>query len=70
MEELEHSAGAGGNGGFLPALQQTANVACLPGIVGKACAMPDAHSGYGFAIGNVAATDLGNPDAVVSPGGN
>ena len=27
------------------------------------------HSGYGFAIGNVAAMDMGNPEAVVSPGG-
>jgi RNA-splicing ligase RtcB len=24
--------------------------------------------GYGFAIGNVAAMDMSNPDAVVSPG--
>ena len=31
--------------------------------------MPDIHSGYGFAIGNVAAFDMGNPEAVVSPGG-
>jgi tRNA-splicing ligase RtcB (3'-phosphate/5'-hydroxy nucleic acid ligase) len=30
--------------------------------------MPDLHSGYGFAIGNVAAMDLDDPDAVVSPG--
>ena len=27
------------------------------------------HSGYGFAIGNVAAFDMGDPEAVVSPGG-
>lgn len=27
------------------------------------------HSGYGFAIGNVAAFDMSNPDAIVSPGG-
>ena len=32
-------------------------------------AMPDLHSGYGFAIGNVAAFDVGDPSAVVSPGG-
>lgn len=31
--------------------------------------MPDIHSGYGFAIGNVAAFDVGNPNSVVSPGG-
>jgi tRNA-splicing ligase RtcB len=50
------------------AADQVANVACLPGIVGYAMAMPDAHWGYGFPIGGVAATD---PDAggVVSPGG-
>ena len=28
--------------------------------------MPDIHSGYGFAIGNVAAVDLADPDAVVT----
>jgi len=32
-------------------------------------AMPDLHSGYGFAIGNVAAFDTADPAAVVSPGG-
>lgn len=31
--------------------------------------MPDIHSGYGFAIGNVAATDAEGPEGVVSPGG-
>lgn len=31
--------------------------------------MPDLHSGYGFAIGNVTAVDMQDPDAVVSPGG-
>ena len=31
--------------------------------------MPDVHSGYGFAIGNVAAFDMDDPQAVVSPGG-
>lgn len=31
--------------------------------------MPDVHSGYGFAIGNVAAFDMSNPEAIVSPGG-
>jgi tRNA-splicing ligase RtcB len=48
--------------------EQLANVACLPGIVGAACAMPDAHWGYGFPIGGVAAFD---PDegGVVSAGG-
>jgi tRNA-splicing ligase RtcB (3'-phosphate/5'-hydroxy nucleic acid ligase) len=32
-------------------------------------ALPDVHSGYGFAIGNVAAFDMSNPEAIVSPGG-
>lgn len=31
--------------------------------------MPDIHSGYGFAIGNVCAVDVTDPEAVVSPGG-
>jgi hypothetical protein len=31
--------------------------------------LPDIHSGYGFAIGNIAAFDVSNPDSVVSPGG-
>lgn len=31
--------------------------------------LPDIHSGYGFAIGNIAAFDVSNPEAVVSPGG-
>jgi len=49
-------------------LEQLTNVATLPGIVGAACAMPDAHWGYGFPIGGVAAFD---PDAggVISAGG-
>jgi tRNA-splicing ligase RtcB len=49
------------------ALQQVANVACLPGIVGASLAMPDAHYGYGFPIGGVAAFDAA--EGVVSPGG-
>ena len=49
------------------ALEQVANVACLPGIVKGSFAMPDIHWGYGFPIGGVAATD---PESgVVSPGG-
>ena len=48
--------------------QQITNVATLPGIVEAAYAMPDAHWGYGFPIGGVAAFD---PDlgGVVSAGG-
>jgi tRNA-splicing ligase RtcB (3'-phosphate/5'-hydroxy nucleic acid ligase) len=48
-------------------LQQVANVAQLPGIVGASLAMPDIHWGYGFAIGGVAAFDA--TDGVISPGG-
>src|SRR5438093_6388555 len=40
-------------------LEQAANVAMLPGIVGKALAMPDIHQGYGFPIGGIAAMYLG-----------
>jgi tRNA-splicing ligase RtcB len=50
-----------------PALEQVANVAQLPGIVGASIAMPDIHWGYGFAIGGVAA--FSQKDGVVSPGG-
>ena len=49
------------------ALEQVANVAFLPGIVGRSLAMPDIHWGYGFPIGGVAATRVN--DGVVSPGG-
>src|SRR5439155_4320931 len=48
-------------------LEQAANVAMLPGIVGRALAMPDIHQGYGFPIGGVAAVD--EQIGVVSPGG-
>ena len=50
-------------------MKQIANVACLPGIVKRSIALPDVHAGYGFAIGNVAAFDMADPEAVVSPGG-
>ncbi len=49
------------------ALEQVANVAFLPGIVGQSLAMPDIHWGYGFPIGGVAGTNVDN--GVVSPGG-
>lgn len=48
-------------------LLQVANVATLPGIVGKSMAMPDIHWGYGFPIGGVAAFSA--DDGVISPGG-
>lgn len=47
---------------------QLANVASLPGVVDAAFAMPDAHSGYGFPIGGVAAF-LPERGGVVSAGG-
>ena len=69
MEELENFSQRQEYGGFLPAVKQLANVAALPGVVGHSVALPDMHSGYGFAIGNVAAMDMSDPSAVVSPGG-
>ena len=48
-------------------LTQIANVATLPGLVGRSLAMPDAHQGYGFAIGGVAAADI--EKGIVSAGG-
>ncbi len=49
-------------------LEQITNVARLPGLVGPAMTMPDAHWGYGFPIGGVAAFD---PDqgGIISAGG-
>lgn len=48
--------------------EQVANVASLPGIVDASYAMPDAHWGYGFPIGGVAAFDA-DEGGVVSAGG-
>src|SRR5918996_587631 len=48
--------------------EQTANVATLPGIVKATYVMPDAHWGYGFPIGGVAAFDA-TEGGVVSAGG-
>lgn len=47
-------------------LDQIANAATLPNIVGRSLAMPDAHQGYGFCIGAVVATDAN--DGFVSAG--
>ena len=69
LDELKNSCECAGHGGFLPAVKQIANVAALPGIVKSSIGLPDLHSGYGFAIGNVAAFDMANPESVVSPGG-
>lgn len=49
-------------------LEQLANIAALPGIVSAAYGMPDAHWGYGFPIGGVAAFDAAQ-GGVVSAGG-
>lgn len=48
--------------------EQVSNVAALPGIVTASYAMPDAHWGYGFPIGGVAAFDA-DQGGVVSAGG-
>jgi tRNA-splicing ligase RtcB (3'-phosphate/5'-hydroxy nucleic acid ligase) len=48
-------------------LTQARNVACLPGIQRMSYVMPDAHQGYGFPIGGVAAFDM--DEGVISPGG-
>ena len=62
LEQLrEESVGRGG----WSALRQLRNVACLPGIVGEALALPDVHPGYGFPIGGVAAFDAQIGVAVV-----
>ena len=48
--------------------EQVTNVATLPGIVRASYAMPDAHWGYGFPIGGVAAFDA-DEGGVISAGG-
>ncbi|MBI4995189.1 RtcB family protein [Candidatus Peregrinibacteria bacterium] len=48
-------------------LEQGINMATLPGILEHAVLMPDAHQGYGFPIGGVAAFDAKH--GVISPGG-
>mmetsp|Transcript_13657 Transcript_13657/g.27931 ORF Transcript_13657/g.27931 Transcript_13657/m.27931 type:complete len:537 (-) Transcript_13657:56-1666(-) len=69
LSELQQACSSTGMTGFIPAVQQIANVASLPGIVKGSFAMPDVHSGYGFSIGNVAAFDMNDPNSIVSPGG-
>ena len=49
-------------------VEQASNVATLPGIVKASYAMPDAHWGYGFPIGGVAAFDA-EEGGVISAGG-
>ncbi|MBN2458893.1 RtcB family protein [Candidatus Woesearchaeota archaeon] len=48
-------------------LQQGINVASLPGIYKASIMLPDAHQGYGFSIGGVAALDY--ETGCISPGG-
>lgn len=69
FDELRQFSNFGGVGGFMPGAKQIGNVASLPGIVHRSIGLPDLHSGYGFAIGNMAAFDYDNKEAVVSPGG-
>jgi tRNA-splicing ligase RtcB len=49
------------------AVDQVANVACLPGIQKFSIGLPDIHFGYGFSIGGVGA--FSNRTGVISPGG-
>ena len=69
FDELKNACRPGAVGGFLPGMKQIANVAALPGIVWRSVGLPDVHSGYGFAIGNMAAFDMNDPKSIVSPGG-
>jgi len=48
-------------------LEQVKNVAMLPGILKASIAVSDAHQGYGFSIGGVAAFDMDK--GIISPGG-
>ena len=48
-------------------LEQIKNVAMLPGILKEAIAVADAHQGYGFPIGGIAAFDM--EEGIISPGG-
>ena len=62
-----------GSGELLAAMddkvfEQITNVARLPGLVGAAMTMPDAHWGYGFPIGGVAAFDA-DAGGIISAGG-
>ncbi|MAG79030.1 RNA-splicing ligase RtcB [Candidatus Pacearchaeota archaeon] len=48
-------------------LQQVKNIAMLPGIIKNSIAVADAHQGYGFSIGGIAAFDIDK--GIISPGG-
>ncbi len=71
--DVRHEARLYGSRGLLAAMddkvmEQITNVARLPGLVGAALAMPDAHWGYGFPIGGVAAFDP-EEGGIISAGG-
>ena len=53
----------------MSAQQSTSLMNSSAAVLQKSIALPDVHSGYGFAIGNVAAFDMADPEAIVSPGG-
>jgi tRNA-splicing ligase RtcB len=72
-DDTRHEARLYGSRALLAAmddkvLEQITNVARLPGLVGAAFAMPDAHWGYGFPIGGVAAFDPEH-GGIISAGG-
>ena len=48
-------------------IKQAMNMASLPGVLKNIVVCPDAHTGYGFPIGGVAAFDI--EDGVIAPGG-
>jgi len=48
-------------------IEQMKNVSMLPGIQKHSIVLPDAHQGYGFSIGGVAAFSM--DEGVISPGG-
>ena len=48
-------------------IEQAKNVSMLPGIQKHSIVLPDAHQGYGFSIGGVAAFSIDN--GIISPGG-
>ena len=66
-ELRQHCSAAGV--GLPPRRKTNGKASAMPGIVKYSVGLPDCHSGYGFAIGNVAAFDMDDPNAVVSPGG-
>lgn len=58
-----------GGGGSILAVKEIANVSLLSGIIGRSIGIPDVHSGYGFAIGNVAEFDMADLQAIISSSG-